>query len=55
MSVSLLVFKGEDFNISKSQMIAEIPVSFQMFGGKRGKKPFLNVKSKYLYAAGCFQ
>ena len=28
---------------------------FKMFGMKRGKKLFLSAKSKYLYAAGCFQ
>ena len=55
MSVSLLVFKGEDFNNSKSKMITEVPVSFQNVWNETWEKLFLSAKSKYLYAAGCFQ
>lgn len=54
MSVSLLVFKGENFNISKSQVIAEIPVSFQNVWNETWEKAISECKIKIFVCCGKF-
>ena len=54
MSVSLLVFKGEDFNSSKSQVIAEIPVSFQNVWNETWEKAISECKIKIFVCGGMF-
>ena len=54
MSVSLLVFKGEDFNSSKSQVIAEIPVSFQNVWNETWEKAISECKIKIFVCCGMF-
>lgn len=54
MSVSLLVFKGEDFNNSKSQVIAEMPVSFQNVWNETWEKAISECKIKIFVCGGMF-
>lgn len=54
MSVSLLVFKGEDFNDSKSQVIAEMPVSFQNVWNETWEKAIFECKVKIFVWCGMF-
>ena len=54
MSVSLLVFEGEDFNNLKSQMIAEIPVSFQKIWNETWEKAISMCNIKTFVCGGMF-
>ena len=54
MSVSLLVFKGEDFNNSKSQVITEMPVSFQNVWNETWEKAISECKIKIFVCGGMF-
>lgn len=54
MSVSLLVFKGEEFNDSKSQVIAEMPVSFQNVWNETWEKAISECKVKTFVCGGIF-
>lgn len=54
MSVSLLVLKGEDFNNSKSQVIAEVPVSFQRVWNETWEKAISECKVKTFVCGGMF-
>ena len=54
MSVSLLVFKGEEFNDSKSQVIAEMPVSFQNVWNETWEKAISECKVKIFVCGGIF-
>lgn len=54
MSVSLLVFKGEDFNDSKSQVIDEMPVSFQRVWNETWEKAISECNIKIFVCCGMF-
>lgn len=46
MSVSLLVFKGEDFNYPESRIVDEMPVSFQRVWKETWEKAISECKIK---------
>lgn len=54
MSVSLLIFEGEYFNDSKSQIIAEIPVSFQKVWNEIWEKAISICNIKIFVCGGMF-
>ena len=54
MSVSLLVFKGEKFNASKSQVIAEMPVSFQNIWNETWERAISECRVKIFVCCGMF-
>lgn len=54
MSVSLLVFKGEDFNYPESRVIDEMPVSFQRVWKETWEKAISECKIKIFVCGGMF-
>lgn len=54
MSVSLLVFKGKEFDPFKSQEIAEIPVSFQNIWDETWEKAISACEIKIFVCCGMF-
>ena len=54
MSVSLFVFKGEDFNYPESRIVDEMPVSFQRVWKETWEKAISECKIKIFVCGGMF-